>query len=98
MGIEDRDYFQEDRARRERKQDYVDMHYDPRQFRGSGAGVATPPVLKEIFRKPAVAWSLGLTLGLLGGIAATSIAAVANVDLLDRPLWWAIHVVDWVKQ
>lgn len=96
MGIADRDYFHEDRARRERKQDYVDMHYDPKAFRGSASRESALPSVREIFGKPEVAWTLGLVFGVLGGIAGTSIIAVTNVDLLDRPLWWAIHIVDWV--
>jgi len=99
MGIEDRDYFQEDRARRERKQDYVDMHYDPKAFRGSAAaGGSTLPSLREVFAKPKVAWGLGLLFGVLAGISGTAIVAVTNIDWLDKPLWWAIHVIDWVTE
>jgi hypothetical protein len=90
-----------DRARRQQKTDKVDLYYRPKEFRASAKSKfplsTQQPFLADFFSQPFIALFTGLIFGLIIGIAGTLITAVANVDLLDHPLQWAVNVVSWFR-
>lgn len=95
MGLEDRDYFWEDRERRMGALDKKSVTYNPKEFRASTSRARDlhPPSLGEVCARPGAAWCLGLTIGALIGIASTLIIAVIDASLLDTPIFWAYKLV-----
>ena len=110
MGMEDRDYLHGHRARREREFNASNTYSKPKEFRQSTTREIPPrpktkthipsdgpPPLADVLTQPAVAWSLGLALGVILGVVGTAIIAVTDIELLSLPLNWAYGVVSWFK-
>lgn len=94
MGLEDREYFHEDRARRMNKQERMDAYYNPKEFRSHKAGHRR---LRFGFQGSAGLQSvITLAIGFVAGAFTTSVMALVYPEKTQPLFDLSASFITWV--